>query len=72
MSKLPCCCIVGENDPQVLELNQTALEMIGSRDKRLEVVPGATHRFEERGALEKVAKLAADWFCSKLLHQLAA
>ncbi len=68
----PVLLIVGENDPQVLELNQTALEMIGSRDKRLEVVPGATHLFEERGTLEKVAELAAHWFGSKLLHQLAA
>lgn len=62
----PVLLIVGGNDFQVLELNKGALEMIGSQEKRLAIVPGATHLFEEPGALEKVAQLAADWFDSKL------
>lgn len=58
----PVLLIVGGSDPQVLELNEAALEKLGSRDKKLKVVPDATHLFEEPGALEKVAKLSAAWF----------
>lgn len=53
--------IVGGNDQVVLELNRRALEMLGT-EKHLEVVPNAGHLFEEPGALEEVARLAADWF----------
>jgi len=53
--------IVGGNDPVVVELNQQAFAGI-TAPKRLEVVPGATHLFEEPGALEEVARLATDWF----------
>jgi len=53
--------IVGERDSTVLSLNRRALGMIGAV-KRLEVVPGATHLFEEPGALDEVARLAANWF----------
>lgn len=53
--------IVGGADPQVLELNRrAALQLTG--EKRLEVVHGATHLFEEAGALEDVARLARQWF----------
>jgi pimeloyl-ACP methyl ester carboxylesterase len=62
----PTLLIVGEADPQVLELNTLALDRLGSRERRLVVVPGATHLFEEPGALEEVAGLAADWFTSHL------
>lgn len=53
--------IVGGADPQVLELNQRALALLRTH-KELVVVPGATHLFEEPGALEEVARLAAEWF----------
>jgi putative phosphoribosyl transferase len=54
--------IVGGADREVLDLNRMALDALGSREKRLEVVPNATHLFEEPGALEEVALLAANWF----------
>lgn len=63
--QVPVLLIVGEKDSDVLELNQRALKAIGSRDKKLEIVDGATHLFEEPGALEKVAELAAQWFTSR-------
>lgn len=57
----PTLLIVGGADLEVLELNRTALRLL-TCSKRLEVVPGATHLFEEPGALESVAELAAAWF----------
>jgi len=62
----PTLLIVGGNDPVVLELNRDALERLAAHDKRLVVVPGATHLFEEPGALEEVADLASAWFSSHL------
>jgi putative phosphoribosyl transferase len=59
--KAPTLLIVGENDPDVLFLNQQALEKIFS-EKKLEIIPKATHLFEEKGALEKVSHLAISWF----------
>src|SRR5436309_470152 len=53
--------IVGGNDDIVIELNEMARDQMRCEVK-LEIVPGATHLFEEPGALEKVAKLASDWF----------
>ena len=61
----PSRLIVGGADDQVLELNLSALEKL-TCEKHLEIVPGATHLFEEPGALEQVADLAADWFTGKL------
>ena len=58
----PTLFIVGGADTTVLELNRSALELLGSEIKRLDVVPGATHLFEEAGALEQVAALSLDWF----------
>lgn len=58
--KAPVLLIVGENDPQVLELNEAALARLNVQSK-LEIVPGATHLFEELGTLEIVARLAAEW-----------
>jgi dienelactone hydrolase len=58
--------IVGGNDPVVLELNREALGQLGT-SARVEVIPGATHLFEEAGALERVADLARDWFLAHLL-----
>jgi pimeloyl-ACP methyl ester carboxylesterase len=57
----PTLFIVGGNDVDVLRLNRQALEQLQA-PKRLEIVPGASHLFEEPGALEYVARLAADWF----------
>src|SRR5215510_5800556 len=58
----PTLLIVGGDDEPVIELNEWALERLGSSVKRLEIVPGATHLFEEPGALEEVARIAAGWF----------
>lgn len=57
----PVLLIVGGSDTFVLELNRRACDMIKS-EKHLAVIPGATHLFEEQGALEEVSRLAADWF----------
>ena len=55
--------IVGENDETVLDLNRRALkDLRETSNKKIEVVAGATHLFEEPGTLEEVAKLARDWF----------
>jgi pimeloyl-ACP methyl ester carboxylesterase len=61
----PTLLIVGGNDIEVLRLNQQALRML-TAEARLEIVPGATHLFEEPGALERVAVLARDWFLRHL------
>jgi alpha-beta hydrolase superfamily lysophospholipase len=57
----PTLLLVGERDPVVLDLNRTAFARL-SGEKRLEVIPGASHLFEERGTLEAAAAYAADWF----------
>jgi putative phosphoribosyl transferase len=57
----PTLLIVGGEDHEVLALNRHALSRL-PREKRLEIVPGATHLFEEPGALESVARLAGNWF----------
>jgi dienelactone hydrolase len=59
--RAPTLLIVGENDDQVIQLNREALEQLRC-EKRLIIVPGATHLFEEPGALDEVARLARDWF----------
>jgi dienelactone hydrolase len=58
----PTLLIVGGADAPVIEMNRLALADLAAPNKRLEIVPGATHLFEERGALERVADLACDWF----------
>jgi dienelactone hydrolase len=57
----PTLLIVGGLDEEVLELNRRAFARLTS-EKELAVIPGATHLFEEPGALERVAELAAEWF----------
>jgi putative phosphoribosyl transferase len=57
----PTLLIVGELDPLVIELNREAFELIPA-PKELEIVPGASHLFEEPGTLEQVSDLAAAWF----------
>lgn len=57
----PTLLIVGGADHGVIELNQEALQRLQC-DKGLVIIPGATHLFEERGALDEVAQAAASWF----------
>ncbi|HZO72040.1 MAG TPA: dienelactone hydrolase family protein [Ktedonobacteraceae bacterium] len=57
----PTLLIVGGNDSLVLKLNRKALAALKGT-KQLVIIPGATHLFEERGALEEVAHLATQWF----------
>jgi putative phosphoribosyl transferase len=59
--RAPTLLIVGGRDPVVLELNRQAQEHLHT-ENQLVVVPGATHLFEEPGALEVVSSLAAEWF----------
>jgi pimeloyl-ACP methyl ester carboxylesterase len=58
----PTLLIVGGLDAQVIDLNEDALRRLGSAEKRLEIVPGATHLFVEPGTLEQVSSLSAMWF----------
>jgi putative phosphoribosyl transferase len=63
--RAPTLLIVGGNDEEVIDLNRAAMtHMRGA--VRLEIVPGATHLFEERGALDAVANLARRWFTDYL------
>ncbi|MCX2739474.1 dienelactone hydrolase family protein [Pontibacter anaerobius] len=59
--QVPTLLIVGGKDTEVLDLNKQAQDLMQCI-KDLEIVPDATHLFEEPGALEMVAQLAADWF----------
>jgi putative phosphoribosyl transferase len=61
MVKVPVLLIVGGDDRDVLLLNNQALEQLNP-ESRLEIVPGATHLFEEPGTLEEAARLAREWF----------
>jgi putative phosphoribosyl transferase len=61
----PTLLIVGGRDEVVLDLNNQARARM-TAPTRLEVVPGASHLFEEPGALERVADLAAEWFVTHL------
>ena len=62
----PTLLIVGGQDPEVLKLNRQAYQQLHT-EKALEIVPGATHLFEETGALEQVINLARNWFL-RYLH----
>lgn len=63
--KAPTLLIVGGRDHPVIEMNRAALEQLRV-EKRLEIVSGATHLFEEPGTLEQAARLARQWFASHL------
>jgi alpha-beta hydrolase superfamily lysophospholipase len=65
--RAPVLLVVGGADDVVLQLNEAALRALGG-PKRLAVVPGATHLFEEPGALEHVARLAGDWLVANLVR----
>jgi putative phosphoribosyl transferase len=66
--KAPTLLIVGGNDDIVIELNEQARDKMRCEVK-LEIIPGATHLFEEPGALEKVAQLASQWFSRHLTRK---
>ncbi len=63
--RAPTLLIVGGSDIEVLGMNQSALQLMRA-EKKLEIVPGATHLFEEPGKLQEVAELAIDWFAKHL------
>jgi putative phosphoribosyl transferase len=59
----PTLLIVGENDKQVIHLNESALKQLSRLEKKkIVIIPGATHLFEEPGTLEEVARRASGWF----------
>jgi dienelactone hydrolase len=58
----PTLLIVGGNDYPFITMNEDALAEISARNKQLQVIPEATHQFQELGALEEVARLAGQWF----------
>jgi len=64
--KAPTLLIVGGADEPVIELNRDAMRQM-TAPTRLEIVPGATHLFEEPGTLDEVCRLAAAW-CARYLH----
>jgi dienelactone hydrolase len=64
--RAPTLLIVGGDDTPVIRMNRDALDQLGCAEKQLLIVPGASHLFEEPGALEEVARLASDWFARHL------
>jgi dienelactone hydrolase len=64
----PTLLLVGERDPLVIKLNQAAMEKLAG-PKCLEVIPSASHLFDEPGTLEQVARLASDWFARHLTRE---
>ena len=63
--RAPTLLIVGGRDTDVVRLNEQAQKLLAG-ESQLEIVPGATHLFEEPGALERVARRARDWFVRHL------
>lgn len=63
--KAPTLLLVGSDDTTVVELNRDALAQLRC-ERQLTLIPGATHLFEEPGALEQVARLASEWFIEHL------
>jgi pimeloyl-ACP methyl ester carboxylesterase len=61
----PTLLIVGGDDTPVIGMNREAFAQMGA-EMRLEIIPEAGHLFEEPGALEEVARLAAEWFARHL------
>ncbi len=70
--RAPTLLIVGGEDTPVITMNETALAQLRCAEKKLVIVPGATHLFEEPGTLEEVARLAADWFAQYLAAAAAS
>jgi dienelactone hydrolase len=70
--RCPTLLLVGGGDTQVIGLNRMALQQLGAGEKELVIVPGATHLFEEPGALEEVARRASEWFAGHLTRPVGA
>jgi dienelactone hydrolase len=68
--RAPTLLIVGGNDFQVIELNRAAFDQLRC-EKELAIIPGATHLFEQPGALDQVAQLAREWFQRHLVQEEA-
>lgn len=68
--RAPTLLLVGEKDQIVIELNKKALSQMNT-DSRLEIIPKASHLFEEAGALEAVAERAAEWFTNHFAYASA-
>jgi putative phosphoribosyl transferase len=66
--RAPTLLVVGGNDPLVLELNRQASEIMQT-ERRLEIIPGASHLFEEPGTLENAAARARAWFTQHLTRR---
>jgi pimeloyl-ACP methyl ester carboxylesterase len=64
--RAPTLLIVGSRDQEVLEMNRRAADQL-TVEHRIEIVEGATHLFEEPGALEQVSDLASTWFMDHLV-----
>jgi putative phosphoribosyl transferase len=67
----PTLLIVGGDDEPVIEMNREAMACMTAPVLQLEIIPGATHLFEEPGALEEVERLAGDWFTRYLQLETA-
>ena len=65
--RAPTLLIVGGLDTQVIEMNEEAAGYLEVENK-IEIVPGATHLFEEPGKLEEVGRLAREWFLAHLIE----
>lgn len=69
--RAPTLLIVGGDDVPVIGMNEEARARMAGAEVRLEIVPGATHLFEEPGKLEEVSRLAGEWFLRHLGHSPA-
>jgi dienelactone hydrolase len=69
--RAPTLLIVGSNDTPVIGMNEDAMARMHNAEVKLELVPGATHLFEEPGTLEEAARLARDWFLRHLAGEVA-
>ena len=69
--RAPTLLVVGGDDDVVIDLNRAAMHELRC-EKRMVIIPGATHLFEEPGALENVSRLAREWFETYLPRMTAS
>ena len=67
--RAPTLLIVGGYDGPVIEMNREAMAKLKLSEKKMVIIPGATHLFEEPGTLEQVARVAAEWFAQHFVAQ---